>query len=152
MKAVIALGANLEDPQLAMDLAVALLSEATELLAVSTFHKTKPVGGPPQPDYLNAVCIIESELSAGELLSVLHGIEKSMGRVRLEQWGPRIIDLDLITFGHLISDDPDVLLPHPRAYQRTFVLEPWLEIDPDAELPGHGRVDHLLNTLPGSEL
>jgi 2-amino-4-hydroxy-6-hydroxymethyldihydropteridine diphosphokinase len=152
MKAVIALGANLEDPQLAMDLAVALLSEATELLAVSTFHKTKPVGGPPQPDYLNAVCIIESELSAGELLSVLHGIEKSMGRVRLEQWGPRIIDLDLITFGNLISDDPDVLLPHPRAYQRTFVLEPWLEIDPDAELPGHGRVDHLLNTLPGSEL
>ena len=138
MKAVIALGANLEDPQLAMDLAVALLSEATELLAVSTFHKTKPVGGPPQPDYLNAVCIIESELSAGELLSVLHGIEKSMGRVRLEQWGPRIIDLDLITFGNLISDDPDVLLPHPRAYQRTFVLEPWLEIDPDAELPGHG--------------
>ncbi len=152
MKAVVALGANLEDPQLAMDLAVALLSEATELLAVSTFHKTKPVGGPPQPDYLNAVCIIESELSAGELLSVLHGIEKSMGRVRLEQWGPRIIDLDLITFGNLISDDPDVLLPHPRAYQRTFVLEPWLEIDPDAELPGHGRVDHLLNTLPGSEL
>ncbi len=152
MKAVIALGANLEDPQLAMDLAVGLLSEATELLAVSTFHKTKPVGGPPQPDYLNAVCIIESDLTARELLSVLHGIEKSMGRVRVELWGPRVIDLDLITFGDLVSDDPDVLLPHPRAYQRTFVLEPWLEIDPDAELPVHGRVDQLLNSLRGSEL
>ena len=152
MKAVIALGANLEDPQLAMDLAVGLLSEATELLAVSTFHKTKPVGGPPQPDYLNAVCIIESDLTARELLSVLHGIEKSMGRVRVELWGPRVIDLDLITFGDLVSDDPDVLLPHPRAYQRSFVLEPWLEIDPDAELPVHGRVDQLLNSLRGSEL
>ncbi len=152
MRAVIALGANLEDPQLAMDLAVGLLSEATELLAVSTFHKTKPVGGPPQPDYLNAVCIIESDLTARELLSVLHGIEKSMGRVRVELWGPRVIDLDLITFGDLVSDDPDVLLPHPRAYQRSFVLEPWLEIDPDAELPVHGRVDQLLNSLRGSEL
>ena len=147
MKAVVALGANLDDPASAMQLAVALLREETQVLAVSTFHQTKPVGGPPQPDYLNAACIIESELTPGELLSLLHGIEKSMGRVRIEQWGPRVIDLDLITFGDLVSDDPTVVLPPPRAHEREFVLAPWLEIDPDAEIPSKGRVDQLLFAL-----
>ena len=70
-----------------------------------------------------------------------------MGRVRIEQWGPRVIDLDLITFGDLVSDDPTVVLPHPRAHEREFVLAPWLEIDPDAEIPSKGRVDQLLFAL-----
>jgi 2-amino-4-hydroxy-6-hydroxymethyldihydropteridine diphosphokinase len=98
MKAVIALGANIGNPQEQLDIAIALLKEATEVIAVSSYFNTKPVGGPEQPDYLNAVCILESDLPAMDLLSLLHGIEKSLGRERIEHWGPRTIDLDLIQF------------------------------------------------------
>ena len=99
MKAVIALGANIGNPQENLDLAVALLREATDVQAVSSYYTTTPVGGPEQPDYINAVCIIESELPAMDLLSLLHGIEKSLGRERVQHWGPRTIDLALIQYG-----------------------------------------------------
>ncbi|MEY4035399.1 MAG: hypothetical protein RLZZ311_576, partial [Actinomycetota bacterium] len=89
MKAVIALGANIGNPKEQMDLAAAMLRESTEFIALSSYYTTKPVGGPEQPDYINAVCIIESELPALDLLSLLHGIEKSLGRERNEKWGPR---------------------------------------------------------------
>ncbi len=148
MKAIIALGSNIGDSSENLDLALALLREATELLSVSSYYRTKPVGGPEQPDYLNAVCIIESELSAVELLQLLHGIEKSMGRERLERWGPRTIDLDLIQFGGLMSKSAQLELPHPRAHERKFVLEPWHEIEPDAILLTHGRISQLLEQLP----
>lgn len=148
MKAVIALGANLEEPIAAVELAITLLEQSTDLVARSSLFSTKPVGGPPQPDYVNAICIIESDLPARDLLGLLHGIEKSMGRVRNERWGPRVIDLDLITYGLLVNDEEDLTLPHPRAHERRFVLEPWLEIDPDAELPLHGRVRQILADLP----
>lgn len=151
MRAVIALGANLEEPKAAVELAITLLEQSTNVIARSTLHSTRPVGGPPQPDYINAVCIIDSELPARDLLGLLHGIEKSMGRVRNERWGPRVIDLDLITCGDLVVADEDLTLPHPRAHERRFVLEPWLEIDPDAELPLHGRVDDILAELPPSK-
>jgi len=150
MKAVIALGANIGNPQENLDLAVALLKEATDVIAVSNYHQSAPVGGPEQPDYLNAVCIIESELPAMDLLSLLHGIEKSMGRERLEHWGPRTIDLDLIQFGTLLSKSDELQLPHPRAHERRFVLEPWLEIEPEAILLTHGRISQLLEQLPKS--
>jgi len=148
MKAVVALGANLEEPIAAVELAITLLEQSTDLVARSSLFSTKPVGGPPQPDYVNAVCIIESNLPARDLLGLLHGIEKSMGRVRNERWGPRVIDLDLIMYGLLVSEEEDLTLPHPRAHERRFVLEPWLEIDPDAELPLHGRVSDILADLP----
>lgn len=151
MRAVVALGANLDDPRESVDLAVALLREATDLVAVSSFHLTKPVGGPPQPDYINAVCIIESELSPRELLDLLHGIEKSMGRVRNEHWGPRTIDLDLISFGEVVISEEGLVLPHPRAHERRFVLEPWMEIDPDALLITHGPIRDILAQLPAVE-
>lgn len=151
MRAVVALGANLEDPFGAVELAIALLEQSTDLIARSSLHSTKPVGGPPQPDYVNAICIIDSDLSPHELLDLLHGIEKSMGRVRNERWGPRVIDLDLITYGNVVSEEEDLILPHPRAHERRFVLEPWLEIDPDAELPLHGRVDAILAELAPSK-
>jgi len=99
MKAVIALGANIGEPKENLDLAIALLREATDVKLVSSYYRTAPVGGPEQPDYLNAVCIIDSELPAMDLLSLLHGIEKSLGRERIEHWGPRTIDLDLIQYG-----------------------------------------------------
>ena len=94
---------------------------------------------------------LESELPAADLLSLLHGIEKSMGRVREVHWGPRVIDLDLISYGTLLSKSEELTLPHPRAHERRFVLEPWLEIDPDAHLLTHGRVDGLLSALLESE-
>lgn len=148
MKAVIALGANIGNPQENIDLAIALLREATDVIAVSSYYTTSPVGGPVQPDYLNAVCIIESDLPALDLLSLLHGIEKSLSRERIERWGPRSIDLDLIQFGTLLSQSPELELPHPRAHERRFVLEPWCEIDADAILLKHGRISVLLEQLP----
>ena len=148
MKAVIALGANIGSPREQMDVAIALLREATEVKAVSTYFVTKPVGGPEQPDYLNAVCILESELPALDLLAVLQGIEKSLGRERIVQWGPRTIDLDLIQYGSLLSAAAELELPHPRAHERRFVLEPWCEIEPDAILLTHGKISELLAQLP----
>ena len=148
MKAVVALGANIGSPREQMDVAIALLREATEVKAVSTYFVTKPVGGPEQPDYLNAVCILESELPALDLLAVLQGIEKSLGREREVRWGPRTIDLDLIQYGSLLSAAAELELPHPRAHERRFVLEPWCEIEPDAILLTHGKICELLAQLP----
>jgi 2-amino-4-hydroxy-6-hydroxymethyldihydropteridine diphosphokinase len=148
MKAVIALGANIGNPQEQMDLAVALLREAIDVKAVSSYYRTAPVGGPEQPDYLNAVCIAESELPAAELLALLHGIEKALGRERLVHWGPRTIDLDLIQYGAILSYADELQLPHPRAHERRFVLEPWAEIEPDALLLTHGKISDLLAQLP----
>jgi 2-amino-4-hydroxy-6-hydroxymethyldihydropteridine diphosphokinase len=148
MKAVIALGANIGNPKEQMDLAVALLKESLEVSAVSSYFTTTPVGGPEQPDYLNAVCIAESELPAANLLALLHGIEKVLGRERIERWGPRTIDLDLIQFGTLLSYADELLLPHPRAHERRFVLEPWFEVEPDAILLTHGKISDLLEQLP----
>ena len=147
MKAVVALGANIGDPKEQMDLAVAMLKEATDVTAVSSYYTTKPVGGPQQPDYINAVCILESDLPAIDLLSLLHGIEKSLGRERIERWGPRTIDLDLIQYGTLLSSAEELELPHPRAFERRFVLEPWHEIEPDALLLTHGKISELLAQL-----
>ena len=146
MKAVVSLGANIGDPKASLDLAVALLREATDVIAVSSYLQTKPVGGPEQPDYLNAVAIVESELPAKDLLAVLNGIETAMGRTREVHWGPRVIDLDLIQYGGLLVSDEKLTLPHPRAHERRFVLAPWLEIEPEAILLTHGRISDLLNT------
>ncbi len=146
MKAVVSLGANIGDPKANLDLAVALLCEATEVIAVSSYLQTKPVGGPEQPDYLNAVAILESELPAKELLALLNGIETAMGRTREIHWGPRVIDLDLIQYGGLLVHDEKLTLPHPRAHERRFVLAPWFEIEPEAVLLTHGRISDLLNT------
>jgi 2-amino-4-hydroxy-6-hydroxymethyldihydropteridine diphosphokinase len=146
MKAVISLGANVGDPKANLDLAVALLREATEVIAVSSYLQTKPVGGPEQSDYLNAVAIIESDLPAKDLLALLNGIETAMGRTREIYWGPRVIDLDLIQYGGLLVQDEKLTLPHPRAHERRFVLAPWFEIEPEAILLTHGRISDLLNT------
>jgi 2-amino-4-hydroxy-6-hydroxymethyldihydropteridine diphosphokinase len=131
-----------------MDRAVAMLREVTELISVSEYFSTKPISDIEQPDYLNAVCIVESELPALDLLSLLHGIEKALGRERLEKWGPRTIDLDLIQYGSLLSSADELKLPHPRAHERRFVLEPWISIDPEAILLTHGKISELLVQLP----
>lgn len=148
MKAVIALGANIGNPKEQMDIAISLLRESLEVSAVSTYFTTAPVGGPEQPDYLNAVAIAESELPAADLLALLQGIEKVLGRERIEHWGPRTIDLDLIQYGSILSYAEELQLPHPRAHERRFVLEPWAQIEPDALLLTHGKISELLAQLP----
>jgi 2-amino-4-hydroxy-6-hydroxymethyldihydropteridine diphosphokinase len=147
--AVIALGSNLGDRQDilqgAVD-AIAGLSEV-ELLAASPVYETVPVGGPPQPDYLNAVLVVRTTLPPRLLLDRLQEIEAAFDRVREVRWGPRTLDLDIITVNGERSDDPELTLPHPRAHERAFVLAPWLDADPDAALPGYGPVSELLAGL-----
>ena len=147
MKAVIALGSNLGEPKENLDLALALLREATDVKSVSSYYITKPVGYEDQPDFVNAVCIIETELPAMDILNMLHGIEKAMGRERTIKWGPRTLDLDIIQYGSMLSSAEELTLPHPRAHERKFVLEPWHEIEPDAILLTHGKIADLLSKL-----
>jgi 2-amino-4-hydroxy-6-hydroxymethyldihydropteridine diphosphokinase len=143
---VLALGSNLGDRQDilqgAVDAIVGL--PGVRVTAVSPVYETVPVGGPAQPDYLNAAVLADAALPARELLDRLHEIEAAFDRVRLVRWGPRTLDIDMITFGRERSDDPELTLPHPRAHERAFVLAPWHDADPDAELPGRGRVGELL--------
>jgi 2-amino-4-hydroxy-6-hydroxymethyldihydropteridine diphosphokinase len=126
--------------------AIAELAEV-RLIAVSPVYETVPVGGPPQPDYLNAVVLAGTTLPPGELLDRLHEIEAAFDRVRVVHWGPRTLDIDIITMVGERSGDPELTLPHPRAHERAFVLAPWHDIDPAAELPGYGPVAGLLGGL-----
>jgi len=144
MKVVIALGSNLGNRELNIDSAVAEIAKIVEVTHLSTNHETDPVGGPEQPRYLNAVLIADSTLTPHDLLNELHKIESRLGRTREIHWGPRTIDLDLIVAENEKIDSPDLVLPHPRAHERRFVLEPWAEIDPSAELPGFGLVEEIL--------
>jgi len=144
MKVVIALGSNLGNRELNINSAVAEIAKIVEVTHLSTNHETDPVGGPEQPRYLNAVLIADSTLTPHDLLNELHKIESRLGRTREIHWGPRTIDLDLIVAENEKIDSPDLVLPHPRAHERRFVLEPWAEIDPSAELPGFGLVEEIL--------
>ncbi len=147
MKAVIALGSNLENRRLNLDIAITKLEELLGELTVSPYFETKPVGGPAQDDFINAVVIANSQLPADQLLKELLAIEDDMGRVREEHWGPRIIDLDLIVHGDQVIDTLFLKLPHPLAASREFVLEPWLSIDPEGEIPGKGSIKSLLASI-----
>jgi 2-amino-4-hydroxy-6-hydroxymethyldihydropteridine diphosphokinase len=147
MKAVIALGSNLENRRLNLDIAITKLEELLGELTVSQYFETKPVGGPAQDDFINAVVIANSKLPADQLLTELLAIEDEMGRIREVHWGPRIIDLDLIVHGDQVIDTVFLKLPHPLAASREFVLEPWLSIDPDGEIPGKGSIKSLLASI-----
>ena len=130
--AYIALGANLGDPEQAIRDAIERIRALGEVTAVSSIHVTAPVGGPPgQPDYRNAVLALRTTIPPEELLDHLLAIERDMGRVRRERWGPRIIDLDLLTYGDRIINTPTLTLPHPRMNEPAFVLEPLAEIAPE---------------------
>jgi 2-amino-4-hydroxy-6-hydroxymethyldihydropteridine diphosphokinase len=145
-RVVVALGSNLGDSkdilQGAVDAIAAL--PGVSVVAVSPVYETVPVGGPPQPDYLNAVLLARTALPSRTLLARLHEVEAAFDRVRAVRWGPRTLDLDIIAYGGERSADPELMLPHPRAHERAFVLKPWLDIAPAAELPGYGRVADLL--------
>jgi 2-amino-4-hydroxy-6-hydroxymethyldihydropteridine diphosphokinase len=147
MKTVIALGSNLENRRLNLDIAITKLEVLLGELTISPYFETKPVGGPEQDDFINAVVIAESTLQAEQLLKELLAIEDEMGRVRDVRWGPRIIDLDLILCGDQVIDTVFLKLPHPLAASREFVLEPWLAIDPDGQIPGKGSIKSLLASI-----
>jgi 2-amino-4-hydroxy-6-hydroxymethyldihydropteridine diphosphokinase len=150
MKAVISLGSNLENRKLNLDIAITHLEVLLKDLKVSPYIETKPVGGPDQDDYLNAVVIGNCELSPELLLSELLKIENQLGRVREIKWGPRIIDLDLIVYGEQEIDTEFLKLPHPLAKSREFVLKPWFAIDPEGEIPGIGAIKTLLASIQSS--
>ena len=168
-RVVLALGSNLGDRLETLQGAVDALFDApgVDFVAVSPVYETAPVlgdgeapGDPEQPDYLNAVIVISTALSGQTILDRAHGIEEAFGRVRDQRWGPRTLDVDVIAVGDETSDDPVLTLPHPRAHERAFVLAPWHDIDPAAEIPGRGYVADLLREtgrggvrrLSGSEL
>jgi 2-amino-4-hydroxy-6-hydroxymethyldihydropteridine diphosphokinase len=111
---------------------------------VSAVFETAPVGGPEQDDYLNAVLVADSCLPAAEILARCQRAESEAGRVRTVRWGPRTLDVDIIAIGSEVSADERLTVPHPRAHERAFVLAPWLDVQPDAVLPGHGPVATLL--------
>jgi 2-amino-4-hydroxy-6-hydroxymethyldihydropteridine diphosphokinase len=153
-RVTIALGSNLgnrlENLQGGLD--VLFDAPGLALVAVSPVYETAPVGGPQQPDYLNAVLIATTTLPAHAVLERCHGVEAVFGRVRDETWGPRTLDLDIIVYGDVVSDDPELTLPHPRAHERAFVLAPWHDIDPDAEIPSWGQVSDLLAKIGSAEI
>ena len=138
-RAVLALGSNLGARNDTLSAAVADLVDPPEvrLLAISPIVQTKAVGGPPdQPDFLNMVIAVETSLSPQELLAHCHAVEQKHLRVREVHWGPRTLDVDVITYGDLVSNDPELTLPHPRAAERAFVLYPWSLLEPHATLGG----------------
>jgi dihydroneopterin aldolase/2-amino-4-hydroxy-6-hydroxymethyldihydropteridine diphosphokinase len=140
VRAVVALGANAGDRLATLQAALDDLAafEGLRLGEVSPVVETAPVGGPEQPDYLNAVLLVETTLSPLELLAACQQVEIEHGRTRAIRWGPRTLDLDLISYDRLISVSQQLLLPHPRAGERAFVLDPWLAVDPEAALLSDG--------------
>jgi 2-amino-4-hydroxy-6-hydroxymethyldihydropteridine diphosphokinase len=146
---VLALGSNLGDRRDILQGGVDAIAGIPEVqvMAASPVYATVPVGGPPQPDYLNAVLLARTTLPSAVLLDRLHEVEAAFDRVREVRWGPRTLDIDIVTVDGERSDDPLLTLPHPRAHERAFVLAPWHDADPAAELPGHGPVAALLTAV-----
>lgn len=148
--AVIALGSNQGDREELLRDAVRAIDtlDDVHVMAASTIVETPALKlhgvDETAPSYLNAVVLAKSALQPEQLLQQLHGIEAHLGRERKEVWGDRTIDLDLIDFGGLTRQSDAITLPHPRAWQRAFVLAPWLQVQPDAVLTNHGRIDTLL--------
>ena len=148
--AVIALGSNLGDRERIIRDAVREIAalDGTVVSAASGLVETPALKtdgvDESAPTYLNAVIIVRTTLSARELLAALNGIERLHGRVRDVRWGDRTLDLDIVTYGDARIDESDLVVPHPRAWERAFVLAPWLEIDENAVIPGRGAVSTLL--------
>ena len=142
------LGANLGDRLGALQCAVDVVCASNDIhpVAVSPIFETDAVGGPAQPAYLNAVLVVETSRDPESLLSLAHEAEQSMNRTRSVRWGPRTLDVDVLAVGEVVMDTEDLVLPHPRAYERTFVLVPWAAADPDALIAGRGSVVSLRDT------
>jgi 2-amino-4-hydroxy-6-hydroxymethyldihydropteridine diphosphokinase len=146
---VLALGSNLGDRLANLQGGLAVLcGGGLQCTAVSAVFQTAPVGGPEQDDYLNAVLLADSAMPAMEILARCQQAEAARHRVRTVRWGPRTLDVDIIACGTEVRASPRLTLPHPRAHERAFVLAPWLDVAPGAELPGYGSVASLLAAAP----
>jgi len=151
--AYVGLGSNLAEPREQVEKALHALSELprTSLLARSKLYATEPWGHRDQPGFVNAVAMLDTPLSARELLDALLAIERRAGRQRNgERWGPRILDLDILLFGDGRIDEPALRVPHPRLHERAFALVPLAELAPSLDIPGAGRVVDLLSKIDAS--
>jgi 2-amino-4-hydroxy-6-hydroxymethyldihydropteridine diphosphokinase len=156
-RAVLSLGANLGDRAGALRTALTALKDEGVLVARSTLYETPPWGPVEQPPYLNAVAVVRGPRDASGWLARAHELEEAAGRTREIRFGPRTLDVDVVTVtgddgAPVLSDHPQLTLPHPRAHERAFVLVPWVTLDPAAELPGHGRVAELVAALPAADV
>jgi len=146
VKAYVGVGANLGDREETIRAAIRLLGD--EVAAVSSLRETEPWGYADQPPFLNGALLLETERPPRALLDRLLQVERELGRTRDgPRYGPRTIDLDLLLYGDLVVDEPGLQVPHPRLHERAFALEPLLDLDPELELPGRGRVSALLAEL-----
>ena len=147
--AFVGIGSNLGDREAQLRKALELLADepGIEVVAVSQLRETEPVGPVEQGPFLNGAVRIATNLAPRELLDRLLAIEKRLGRVRGERFGPRTIDLDLLVYGSEIVDEPGLTLPHPRLHERRFALEPLAELDPGLVIPGSGPISALLAGL-----
>jgi len=150
--AYLSLGSNLEDRAANLRAAVAQLEAAGRLLAVSALYETQPVDIPDQPWFLNCVAAVETDMTPRELLNLALRVEAEMGRLRMREKGPRKIDIDVVLFGDRIVDEPGLKIPHPAMHQRRFVLEPLVEIAPEARHPELGKTaQEMLAALGGGQ-
>ena len=147
--AYVGLGANLGAREETLRRAVELLREAdgVDVVAVSQLRETEPVAVVDQPPFLNGAVAVETTRAPRELLDLLLEIERSLGRVREERWGPRTIDLDLLVYGDDVVDEPGLRVPHPHLHERRFALEPLAELAPEFDVPGRGEVSTLLSRI-----
>ncbi len=145
----IGLGSNLANPPQQLHTAIAKLSALPyiQVINISQFYQTTPVGPQDQPDFVNAVVAIDTSLNAIDLLSQLQHIEQQQGRIRQQRWGPRTLDLDLLLYGDAIINTPQLTVPHPELLNRRFVIEPLLEIAPMLTLPDGGYLRDLASHL-----
>ena len=155
-RAVLSLGANLGDRAAALRAALTALKD-DGLIARSVLYETPPWGPVQQPPYLNAVAVVRGDRDAAGWLARAHELEQAAGRTREVRFGPRTLDVDVITVlgddgEPVVSDDPALTLPHPRAHERAFVLVPWLTLEPGAVVPGRGRVSDLVAALPPEDV
>jgi 2-amino-4-hydroxy-6-hydroxymethyldihydropteridine diphosphokinase len=146
--AVISIGSNLGNRLENLQGAIDALEDTpgVRVKAVSPVYETEPWGVAPgsQPAYFNAVVVVKTTLPPSSLLERAHAVEEAFHRVRDERWGARTLDVDIVTYANVVSDDPVLTLPHPRAHERAFVLAPWHDVDPEAQVPGRGPVADLL--------
>jgi 2-amino-4-hydroxy-6-hydroxymethyldihydropteridine diphosphokinase len=153
-KAVLSIGSNLGERFDHLQTVVHKITQNEKISNVftSSIYETKPVGGPEQGNFLNAVLVIETELSALELLQFAQQLEDEAGRIRDIRWGPRTLDVDILVFGDEISNDEVLTLPHPRISERAFVIVPWLEIEPNAVIPGSAALSELEKSISKSDV
>jgi 2-amino-4-hydroxy-6-hydroxymethyldihydropteridine diphosphokinase len=152
--AYVGLGANLGEPRQQLEDALVAMGGLphTRVAARSSFYRSAPVGYAAQPDFVNAVAVLDTALAPGVLLEGLQGIERRHGRERSFRDAPRTLDLDLLLYGDEQIARPGLTVPHPRMHERAFVLRPLAEIAPDARVPGRGRAVELLEKCSGQDV